>query len=137
MRTVNGEDLELFALDAADPTRGIDSLSVGGHHIWISKSGQASLSHLKFVDLTQRYPRQVITSASPRNRRQKKLDDGHGKSRRNKSIEKNSQLHEQSPPGNIIFVWHLPTPGAGCHSKQSRVDPGSESGVMRATQARR
>jgi hypothetical protein len=56
MRTVNGEDLELFALNAADPTRGIDSLAVGGHRIGISKSGQTSLSRWKFVDRTERDP---------------------------------------------------------------------------------
>src|SRR5258708_6169715 len=104
MRTVNGKNLNLFALDAADPTGGIHGLAVGRRHIGISKSGQTSLSLRKFVDPTERHPRQVSACASPRNRGQKKPYDRYGKSRRNESIEKNSQLHEQSAPGNFIFV---------------------------------
>src|SRR5216683_4858363 len=95
MRTVNGKNLELIALNPPHPAGRVHRLAIGRHHVRIPEGGQPRLAFWKFADMTERDPRQVSTGASPRNRRQKKPYDRQGKSRRNKSIEENSQLHEQ------------------------------------------
>src|SRR4029077_2176473 len=137
MGAVDGENLELFTFNPSDPACRVHGLAIARHHIGISKSGQTSLSLRKFVNPTERHPRQVISCASARNGGKKKSYDRYGESGRNKSIEENSQLHQQSASGNLIFGWHLQTPGAGCNSKRSMAAPGSEPVARRARQLRR
>src|SRR5215469_2631613 len=104
VRAVHGKNLELLAFDTADPAGGVHGLAVGRHHVGISKRGQARLTLWELADATKRHPGQVGPRESSRDRRREKAYDRYGKSGRDQSVEENPQLHEQSAPGDFIFV---------------------------------
>src|SRR5215469_15529066 len=94
VRTVDGKNLKLIAVNAAHPARRVHGLAVGRHHIGIPESSQARLAFRKFADLTERYPGKVGVSAAARDGRKQEAHNRHCEGRCHQAVEDYSDLHE-------------------------------------------
>src|SRR5215471_6362653 len=145
MRTVNCKHLELFSCDATHPAGRVRRLAIGGHDIWILKRSQPCFAFRKFTDLPKWHPREVTVGTTTSNRGEKKSHNRYGHGARSKSIEYNSQLHEEPAPrnrgigrrGKCRFCSHCSTPSVARYSRQNKVDRDSGRGETPAMPLRR
>src|SRR5579871_6566451 len=103
MGAVDGEDLELVACNSPYPTSCIRRLAVGRPHVGVPECGQPCLALREFANEAERHPGKVALCAPACDRRQKVFSNWHGEGRGDTSIEKNSQLHEESASGERRF----------------------------------
>ena len=86
MGTVDGENLELIALDVANPTRSTVCFSVRDSLDRIFKTSEASLSLRKVVEFAKRYPLLVLSAMSAKDRREQVTYHRRGQNRDRYSI---------------------------------------------------
>src|SRR5580698_7037784 len=99
MCTVDGEHLELFAVQVPHPARNIRGLSIRGIDDRVSIRRQACLTRWKPIERPKREPRFISCSSSTHwrktNGRKKIAHDGHGQYGAGRRVEGESDLCQQ------------------------------------------
>jgi hypothetical protein len=95
MCAIDGENLELFALDTAHPAGNVVGVPIRDSGDGVLKLGQSSLAFRELIQLTQRDPALILATVPAQDRRKEVSEQRRGQNRDRQAIQQQADFGEQ------------------------------------------